>query len=136
MKFKWQILYLIFIVVFSFYSWEVYKDADVPAITLNYKAQEGKYLWQQHNCISCHQLYGLGGFMGPDLTNVLSDPTKGELYVEAILKSGMNRMPKYNFSNEEINNIIEFLKHTDQSGIYPYKDFKIHYDGTVSNPAK
>lgn len=32
----------------------------------------GLRTWQEQNCQSCHQLYGLGGYMGPDLTNTFT----------------------------------------------------------------
>jgi nitric oxide reductase subunit C len=105
-------------------------------LKLSEAAADGKKLWQKHNCISCHQLYGLGGFMGPDLTNVMSDPAKGEVYVSAILKHGMNRMPDYKFTDEEINALMEFFIHTDQSGIYPLRNFTINLNGTVSDPVR
>ncbi len=37
-------------------------------------AAAGKLLYQKYNCQACHQIYGLGGYMGPDLTNVYSAP--------------------------------------------------------------
>lgn len=114
----------------------VYTDAEVPPVQLSEEGIHGKLLWQKHNCIACHQLYGLGGFMGPDLTNVISDPAKGENYVSAILGHGMNRMPNYNFSRKEINALVEFLKHTDESGIYPLRNFTFNIDGTVTDPKK
>ena len=43
------------------------------------KAVSGRIVWQKYNCQSCHQLYGLGRYLGPDLTNVVSNPKKGEI---------------------------------------------------------
>ena len=43
------------------------------------KTNRGKALFQQNNCIACHQLYGLGGYLGPELTNAYSDNNRGEL---------------------------------------------------------
>ncbi|MBK8357424.1 MAG: hypothetical protein IPL13_19205 [Saprospiraceae bacterium] len=42
------------------------------------KQQEdaGKLIWQDYNCNACHQIYGLGGYLGPDLTNVYSKEVK------------------------------------------------------------
>ena len=32
----------------------------------------GRRVWLANNCQACHQLYGFGGFLGPDLTNAAS----------------------------------------------------------------
>ncbi len=32
----------------------------------------GRALWHENACQVCHQIYGQGGFLGPDLTNVAS----------------------------------------------------------------
>ncbi len=48
------------------------KDYDTGKAFLTEDSRKGKLLFQEYNCISCHQLYGLGGYMGPDLTNVIS----------------------------------------------------------------
>jgi nitric oxide reductase subunit C len=136
MRVRWHFIYFFLSISFLLFSWKVYTDTEIPVLTLSEEAANGKKLWQKHNCISCHQLYGLGGFMGPDLTNVMSDPAKGELYVSAILKHGMNRMPDYKFTDEEINALMEFFIHTDQSGIYPLRNFTINLNGTVSDPVR
>ena len=58
-------------VLFSVYTVVVYdvtggRSAEAPTP----EARAGMRLWQENNCQSCHQFYGLGGYMGPDLTNV------------------------------------------------------------------
>ena len=47
---------------------------------MNKEAITGKVLYQKYNCTACHQIYGLGGFLGPDLTIVVSQQGKGEAY--------------------------------------------------------
>ena len=81
------------------------------------KIKNGSQLFQQYNCIACHQLYGLGGYLGPELTTAYSDPGRGELYIKIFLKAGARRMPNYHFKEEDINALISFLKYVDQSAI-------------------
>jgi len=81
------------------------------------KIKKGSLLFQQYNCTSCHQLYGLGGYLGPELTTAYSDPARGELYMKAFLKAGGPRMPNYHFKDEDINALISFLKYVDESAI-------------------
>ena len=80
-------------------------------------ALTGKILFQKHNCTACHQLYGLGGYLGPELTTVMSQPGKGEAYVKAILKSGTARMPDFHLGEQEINSLVDFLSYVNQSAI-------------------
>lgn len=77
----------------------------------------GKSLFQQYNCVSCHQLYGLGGYLGPELTTTWSDPTKGELFMRTLLKGGGLRMPNFNLSEKEINGLVSYLRYVDSSAI-------------------
>ena len=58
------------------YTYFVYTQESVSKYgnnTISSLACEGKIVFQKYNCISCHQLYGLGGYLGPDLTNVISE---------------------------------------------------------------
>jgi nitric oxide reductase subunit C len=96
------------------------------------QSKKGRQLFQNKNCIACHQIYGLGGFMGPDLTNVISSPGKGAIYVKAFLQNGTLRMPNLNLTEEEKDEIVAFLTYTDKTGVSPVKKFKINYDGTVN----
>ncbi len=99
---------------------------------LSEEAKEGKLLFQKYNCISCHQIYGLGGYMGPDLTNVMSTSGKGELYVKSFIQNGTQRMPDFQLNEKEINALTEYLRYVDKTGISPVINFEIEYDGTIT----
>jgi nitric oxide reductase subunit C len=110
----------IFLTLFAFffiYTLFVYtKGAQGPPITMNEKAIKGKMLFQKKNCPACHQLYGLGGYLGPELTTVVSQSGK-EAYSRTILKTGTQRMPDFHFNEDEIDELIEFLKYVDATAI-------------------
>lgn len=80
------------------------------------QALGGLSIWQQKNCQSCHQLYGLGGYMGPDLTNVISDSARGPMFARAFIQGGSLKMPNFNFTKEETDQLIAFLTWVDKSG--------------------
>ena len=94
-------------------------------------AKLGKLLFQEKNCISCHQIYGLGGYMGPDLTNVIQDPGKGPDYAKAFLISGTDKMPDFDLSDEEIEQLIAFLEFMGADGVYPPKNVRFTWYGTI-----
>lgn len=81
------------------------------------KIAYGKQLYQQYNCTACHQLYGLGGYLGPELTTAFSDSNRGEIYMKAFLKGGGQRMPNFHLSDEEINAFISYMKYVDTTAI-------------------
>ncbi len=95
-------------------------------------AQQGKILWQQKNCISCHQLYGLGGHLGPDLTNVAA--IRSDEYIRAFLQSGTQVMPDFHLNDQEIRALIEFFRYTNTTGKADPKLFSKNTDGTISQP--
>jgi nitric oxide reductase subunit C len=104
----------------------VYRNGS-DAIEINKQAQQGKLLWQSYNCQACHQLYGLGGYMGPDLTNVISSPGKGPHYVNALLITGTAKMPNFKLSDSQRVELIAFLTAVSQSGQYPLKTDDIDF---------
>lgn len=117
---------------FSIYNFFIYTSKDrVTPIKLSSKAIAGQKLWQNNNCWSCHQIYGLGGYLGPDLTNIYSKKNKGPHYVKAFLNSGVKSMPKFNFSESEKTAIIAYLKTIDSTGYYPNYDAEIQASGWV-----
>ncbi len=119
-------------ITFLGYSATLYLEDTVEIIPANELAQEGKILWQEKNCTSCHQLYGLGGHLGPDLTNVYEKrPVE---YIEAFLKSGTDVMPDFHLSQHEIDALVAFLKYTNTTGQSDPTTFTKHLDGTITQP--
>ena len=93
-------------------------------------ADQGKMVWQKYNCGACHQVYGLGGYLGPDLTNVLS--RRDSSYISALIKHGTEVMPVLGASDEEISSLIEYFKALDKSGTADPRSFKIQKDGYIT----
>lgn len=116
------------IVSFSVYSAVIYWLPNTEAAMLP-KAVAGKMVWQQKNCVACHQIYGLGGFLGPDLTNVYSG--KGSDYIKAFVQAGTITMPAFNLTDEELENLTSFLQQVDASGYSDPRKHKINFDGTI-----
>jgi nitric oxide reductase subunit C len=134
MKFKPTFVYVILCAMFLTYSFTIYL---APINRNDYtrfnkiNASDGRLVWQKYNCQSCHQLYGLGGYLGPDLTNIISQPNKGENLVRAMLKVGTKQMPAFDLSRNETNLLIEFLKSADVSGDADARSFKINKAGMI-----
>ncbi len=129
---KYILILALLIVIFSVYNYVIYNsERYTTSIILTPKAIEGQQLWQTNNCWSCHQIYGLGGYLGPDLTNTFSHQDKGPLYIKAFLNSGVKAMPKFNFSEKEKEAIVEYLKFVDSTGYYPNYDANIEVSGWV-----
>lgn len=95
---------------------------------LTQEVNQGWEIWQNKNCQACHQLYGLGGYMGPDLTNSTSKTDTN--YIKAVIKSGTSRMPNFNLSDHEIEKIVAFLKWVDKSGKSAVDLKNVHWTGT------
>lgn len=127
--FFWSLVMLFVVYTVIVYRSGTENTASEPFLTE--EAQRGKLVFQEYNCISCHQLYGLGGYMGPDLTNVISEKGKGELYARSFIKSGTQKMPDFHLSDAEIDALTAYLKYVDKTGISPVRDFDIEYDGTI-----
>ncbi len=94
-------------------------------------ASKGKLIYQKYNCQSCHQLYGLGGYLGPDLTNVYSKLNGNESALIAFLKAGKNQMPVFHLTKEEILCLLAFLKSTDESGVGDPRNYKVFKNGMI-----
>lgn len=78
-------------------------------------ALEGRAIWHRENCQSCHQLYGFGGFLGPDLTNAASRINRARL--DEVLTNGSLQMPAFGMSSHEIDAIEAWLRVVDRTGI-------------------
>ena len=126
--------------VLSFFTFTFYLYTSTNFIyTKEYNrplAQRGELIWQKYNCQSCHQMYGLGGYLGPDLTNIISAKGRSEAYVLALVQTGNTQMPSYNLSEDEKKELIEFLKSTDASGVSDPRSFKINFSGMITKNGK
>lgn len=119
--------------LFSTYNFVVYtSESAYQAAKFSEKALQGETLWLKNNCNACHQIYGLGGYLGPDVTNVYSTEGKGEPYIKIILNSGIQSMPLFSFNEAEKEQFVQFFKEVDQTGYYPDVTAQIEIDGWVS----
>lgn len=139
MKFKARHIFLLLSILFLIYSFSIYLNplngADDKSYNKNL-ASYGRLVWQKYNCQSCHQFYGLGGYLGPDLTNFMSKPGRGEPYLKAMVKSGIKQMPAFNLCDDEIHALAEFLKATDASGNADPRSFEINNFGMIEHVKK
>lgn len=132
-----QILFWSLCLAFLFYSAAVDTfgtSNDKGEALLTPDARKGKLLFQQYNCTACHQLYGLGGYMGPDLTNVMSERGKGAAYVNGFLEHGTQRMPDFHLAPQEREQLIAFLKYADATGRSPAPETRIQPNGSILLP--
>lgn len=125
-------VWIVFVLVFIFYSWFVYLFADTDSKEGKPSKQvlDGWQIWQDKNCQSCHQLYGLGGYMGPDLTNTSSNPYKGQKYMEIFIKTGSTKMPNFHLNDSETNHLVQFLDWVNKSGSANVSEKAVHWSGT------
>lgn len=79
---------------------------------LSEAAVRGRQLFHENSCQVCHQLYGQGGFLGPDLTNAASrvDDTR----LASLLTVGSGQMPAFGFSPDQIADLKALLEQIDR----------------------
>lgn len=121
------IVFLLLASAFLGYSFFLYARPPV-ANSFSTKTAKGKEVWQKYNCSACHQVYGLGGFLGPDLTNVYA---KGPGYITSFLLSGTRVMPNFELSKQEVEDLLDYFQHLDGSGKSDPRTFKILPDGSI-----
>jgi len=129
-----RIIFSILILLFITYNVSLYTQniSSSSAPSLSEKALKGEHLWQENNCTACHQIYGLGGYLGPDLTNIASNPDKGLDYAKAFFNSGIKSMPQFHFTTEEKDHLAAFLNEIDQTGFYPNTEAEFNTNGWVT----
>jgi nitric oxide reductase subunit C len=91
----------------------VYSD-DVDLV-LSDEAVQGRRLFHENACQVCHQLWGQGGFLGPDLTNAAS--RVDETRLASLLTVGSGQMPAFGFSSEDIAAVRAYLHELDAADV-------------------
>lgn len=94
---------------------------DVASDSANSEENDGVNVWQSKNCIACHSIFGLGGHLGPDLTNTYGE--KGAAYIDFVLKNGLQNMPDLQLSETERKQLISYLEHINKLGKFPLGNF-------------
>jgi nitric oxide reductase subunit C len=81
----------------------------------------GKELWEKNNCIGCHTLLGEGAYFAPELGNVYVRFGNNKDAIKGFIKSrpvngipGRRSMPQFNFTDQELDDLAEFLKYTSE----------------------
>jgi len=80
----------------------------------------GKTLWEENDCIGCHTLLGEGAYFAPELANAYQR-LGGKDGIIGFIKSrpangipGRRSMPQFNFTDDELDAIAEFLKYVSE----------------------
>ena len=81
----------------------------------------GKRLWEENDCIGCHTLLGEGAYFAPELGNVYTRFGNSKEAIIGFIKSrpkdgipGRRSMPQFNFTDDELNALAEFLKYSSE----------------------
>ena len=80
----------------------------------------GKNLWEVNNCVGCHTIMGEGAYYAPELANVFDRRGMGNeegfkaymvgwMAAQPLSEPGRRKMPQFNLSEEEVNDISDFL---------------------------
>ena len=123
------IILVLFVAAYLIYSFTLYTSLPVKQCIVDKRAENGKLVWQKYNCNACHQLYGLGGYLGPDLTNVYSK--RSDAFIKAFLKNGTTAMPNFNINDYEMDCLLKYFNSIDNSGKSDPRNFRINNDGTI-----
>ncbi|WP_407313004.1 c-type cytochrome [Desulfosporosinus sp. SB140] len=80
------------------------------------QAVAGKLVWQKHNCVSCHTLFGNGGYVAEDLTHIVVKETPSYL-IQYLVEPPVMRPNKYThhpaLNKEDAENLVQYLKFVD-----------------------
>ena len=101
---------------------------------LTEQVAHGKALWEENNCIGCHTLLGEGAYFAPELGNVYTRFGESTEAIKAFIMSrpvegipGRRSMPQFNFTDQELEELAQFLKYSD--GIKVARDWPPNIQG-------
>lgn len=129
-----RLIYFSLVVSYLLYNVYVYTSGTEEKVVITEEARRGRQVFQDYNCISCHQIYGLGGHMGPDLTNTVNE--KGPMYPRAFIMAGTQKMPKFDLTPQELDDIIAYLTYVSETSQYQTTGYSLTWYGTVNYNSK
>ena len=85
-----------------------------------HSVKAGKAVWEKQNCVGCHTLIGEGAYYAPEHMNVFqrrgaADEATFKAYMQGWMAAqpldipDRRKMPQFNLSEEEVNNLSDFL---------------------------
>jgi mono/diheme cytochrome c family protein len=98
-----------------------HKEGDVPGVP---ELSEGRRLFETHGCRGCHKLNGVGGSLGPDLTEEGASQRDPEWLARHFLRpnsvSPNSPMPNFNFTQEQARALTFYMLSltNEQMGAY------------------
>ncbi len=102
----------------------------------------GKMIWESQNCMGCHTILGEGAYYAPELTRVVD--RRGEDWIRIFLRDpqamypGQRKMVQYDFSEDQITDVIAFLGwigQIDTNGFPPEPDMAPKVVVVAADPA-
>ncbi|GAA4816378.1 nitric oxide reductase subunit C [Marinicella pacifica] len=113
---------LFFILLFLVLTFDTHKR--IPSTDNSENITEvvahGKRLWEENNCVGCHTLLGEGAYFAPELANVYDRFGQSTDAIKAFIMSrpangipGRRSMPQFNFTDEELEALAQFLKYVN-----------------------
>jgi nitric oxide reductase subunit C len=112
-----EFLFALLVATYAAVSVVAYSDhprQDAGPVLTNLE-RAGLDVWRANNCQACHQLYGFGGFLGPDLTNLVDD-TREDAEFRGLLTEGFGKMPALRLSPEDQTAVLAFLRAMNRTG--------------------
>ncbi|MCH2654664.1 MAG: cytochrome c, partial [Gemmatimonadetes bacterium] len=103
---------LLAVLVLCFLAQSIFVYRDDVDLELSMEAIEGRQIYHESACQVCHQLWGQGGFLGPDLTNAASRVDEARLVSLLTVWSG--QMPAFNFNSRQIDQMKTFMNEIDR----------------------
>lgn len=88
---------------------------------LSEQVARGKRVWEENNCVGCHSILGEGAYFAPELGNVYVRFGNNKEAIKGFIKGRpadgipwRRSMPQFNLTDEQLDDIAEFLKWTSE----------------------
>jgi ubiquinol-cytochrome c reductase cytochrome b subunit len=91
-----------------------------PQPAQNSAVYQGLQLFSSKGCITCHNINGVGGYRGPDLSSVANRYTDDQ--ITYIVMTGRGNMPAFasNITKEEWQSLLAFLDTRHSEDVLPH----------------